>query len=219
MSEPTFFKIRRRMAEVAGEEPRQGDGEARRLSQGRIRARPASPTSRRSTRRSASAGSTACARGGDATWQIRFTPRRKKSIWSQVNIKRVGELKAEGRMHPAGHRRLRGARPGAAEPLFRREPRRRLRCGGGADVPRKQTSLGELQRHAAVLPPAGDVVGGERKEGGDTRAPPRDADRQLARRTPHQADDSAEAKDVTRPLRLRASATRRALLWRACGRG
>ena len=42
------------------------------------------------------------ARGGDATWQMRFSPRRKKSIWSQVNIKRVAELTAEGRMHPAG---------------------------------------------------------------------------------------------------------------------
>jgi uncharacterized protein YdeI (YjbR/CyaY-like superfamily) len=42
------------------------------------------------------------ARGGDATWQIRFSPRRPKSVWSQVNMKRVEELKAEGRMHPAG---------------------------------------------------------------------------------------------------------------------
>jgi uncharacterized protein YdeI (YjbR/CyaY-like superfamily) len=41
-------------------------------------------------------------RGGDTTWQVRFSPRQKKSIWSQVNIKRVGELTAEGRMHPAG---------------------------------------------------------------------------------------------------------------------
>jgi uncharacterized protein YdeI (YjbR/CyaY-like superfamily) len=40
--------------------------------------------------------------GGEATWHIRFSPRRKRSIWSQVNIKRVGELSAEGRMHPAG---------------------------------------------------------------------------------------------------------------------
>ncbi len=32
----------------------------------------------------------------------RFTPRRKRSIWSAVNTKRVGELLAEGRMRPAG---------------------------------------------------------------------------------------------------------------------
>lgn len=40
--------------------------------------------------------------GGDTTWSIRFTPRKAKSIWSAVNIKRIAELKAEGRMHPAG---------------------------------------------------------------------------------------------------------------------
>jgi len=42
------------------------------------------------------------ARGGETTWQMRFSPRRKRSVWSQVNIKRVAELTAEDRMHPAG---------------------------------------------------------------------------------------------------------------------
>jgi len=32
----------------------------------------------------------------------RFTPRRKGSAWSRVNIARVGELEAAGRMAPAG---------------------------------------------------------------------------------------------------------------------
>jgi uncharacterized protein YdeI (YjbR/CyaY-like superfamily) len=32
----------------------------------------------------------------------RFTPRKKKSNWSRVNIKRATELDAEGRMHSAG---------------------------------------------------------------------------------------------------------------------
>jgi len=43
-------------------------------------------------------------RGGDATWSIRFTPRRPGSIWSGVNLKRVEELKALGRMRPPGLR-------------------------------------------------------------------------------------------------------------------
>lgn len=34
----------------------------------------------------------------------RFTPRRKTSSWSAVNIARVAELTAAGRMHPAGLR-------------------------------------------------------------------------------------------------------------------
>ena len=32
----------------------------------------------------------------------RFTPRRPRSIWSAVNIRRVNELVAEGRMQPSG---------------------------------------------------------------------------------------------------------------------
>jgi len=35
-------------------------------------------------------------------YQQRFTPRRKGSHWSAVNIARVGELTAQGRMRPAG---------------------------------------------------------------------------------------------------------------------
>jgi uncharacterized protein YdeI (YjbR/CyaY-like superfamily) len=42
-------------------------------------------------------------RGIDAeSYSIRFTPRQKRSTWSLANIKRVGELIAEGRMTPAG---------------------------------------------------------------------------------------------------------------------
>lgn len=37
-------------------------------------------------------------------WTIRFTPRKPGSIWSGVNIKRVNELCAEGRMRPAGRK-------------------------------------------------------------------------------------------------------------------
>jgi uncharacterized protein YdeI (YjbR/CyaY-like superfamily) len=38
----------------------------------------------------------------DARYQIRFTPRKKTSIWSAVNIARVAVLTAEGRMQQAG---------------------------------------------------------------------------------------------------------------------
>lgn len=40
----------------------------------------------------------------DESYVIRFTPRRPNSIWSAVNTRRVGELAALGRMHPAGLR-------------------------------------------------------------------------------------------------------------------
>ena len=38
----------------------------------------------------------------DVSYRQRFTPRRRSSIWSAINIARVGELKELGLMHPAG---------------------------------------------------------------------------------------------------------------------
>ena len=39
---------------------------------------------------------------GDDAYTIRFTPRRKGSIWSKVNVERFNALKADGQMTPAG---------------------------------------------------------------------------------------------------------------------
>jgi uncharacterized protein YdeI (YjbR/CyaY-like superfamily) len=36
------------------------------------------------------------------SYKIRFTPRKSRSIWSAINIKRATELSAVGLMHPAG---------------------------------------------------------------------------------------------------------------------
>lgn len=38
----------------------------------------------------------------DVSFRVRFTPRKPKSIWSQVNLARVEELIAEGRMAAPG---------------------------------------------------------------------------------------------------------------------
>ena len=46
----------------------------------------------------------------DAHWLIRFTPRRPKSRWSEVNRQRATELMAEGRVHPAGRAAIEAAR-------------------------------------------------------------------------------------------------------------
>lgn len=40
----------------------------------------------------------------DASYTVRFSPRKPGSTWSAVNIARVGELEAEGSMRPAGRR-------------------------------------------------------------------------------------------------------------------
>jgi uncharacterized protein YdeI (YjbR/CyaY-like superfamily) len=39
---------------------------------------------------------------GEEAYTIRFTPRRPRSVWSAVNIRRAGELIQEGRMQPEG---------------------------------------------------------------------------------------------------------------------
>ena len=68
-------------------------------------------------------------RVNDTRWTIRFTPRRKGSVWSQRNIGRVEALTREGRMHPAGIQAF--------------ELRREDRSGYSYE-----------QRHRAVLEPA-----------------------------------------------------------------
>ena len=40
----------------------------------------------------------------EVSYKIRFTPRRARSIWSAINIKRVAVLTDEGRMQPPGIR-------------------------------------------------------------------------------------------------------------------
>jgi uncharacterized protein YdeI (YjbR/CyaY-like superfamily) len=38
----------------------------------------------------------------ESSYTIRFTPRRPRSNWSAVNVKKVAELRRKGLMHPAG---------------------------------------------------------------------------------------------------------------------
>ncbi|HEY5490788.1 MAG TPA: hypothetical protein VIK25_06290 [Gemmatimonadaceae bacterium] len=63
----------------------------------------------------------------------RYTPRTAKSIWSAVNIKRSGELLAEGRMQPAGLAAFeRGADSSAVRPTA-------IQFRGDADVKKPPT--------------------------------------------------------------------------------
>jgi uncharacterized protein YdeI (YjbR/CyaY-like superfamily) len=45
----------------------------------------------------------------EATYMLRFTPRRPKSNWTEANLRRVEELRAEGRMRPGGERAVSAA--------------------------------------------------------------------------------------------------------------
>jgi uncharacterized protein YdeI (YjbR/CyaY-like superfamily) len=45
---------------------------------------------------------------GAESWMIRFSPRKARSTWSAVNIKRAGELRKAGRMKQAGLKAFEG---------------------------------------------------------------------------------------------------------------
>ena len=44
----------------------------------------------------------------ETCFSVRFTPRKPRSYWSAVNVRRARELEAEGRMHAAGLAAFRG---------------------------------------------------------------------------------------------------------------
>ena len=46
----------------------------------------------------------------DKYWLVKFTPRRPKSIWSQINTKRVEKLIASGEMKPSGLKAVEAAK-------------------------------------------------------------------------------------------------------------
>jgi uncharacterized protein YdeI (YjbR/CyaY-like superfamily) len=46
----------------------------------------------------------------EASYMLRFTPRRPRSSWTDTNLRRVDELRAAGRMRPRGERAAAAAR-------------------------------------------------------------------------------------------------------------
>lgn len=46
----------------------------------------------------------------DESYLVRFTPRRSKSVWSQVNVAKVEKLIAENRMQPSGQAHIDAAK-------------------------------------------------------------------------------------------------------------
>lgn len=49
-------------------------------------------------------------RGDEHTYLQRYTPRKRRSVWSQINREKVEKLIAEGRMRPAGHAEIERAK-------------------------------------------------------------------------------------------------------------
>ena len=66
----------------------------------------------------------------ETSYAVRFTPRKPRSTWCAVNIKRVSELVAEGRMHPAGLKAF-AARTEEQSGIYAYEQREAIELGDG----------------------------------------------------------------------------------------
>jgi uncharacterized protein YdeI (YjbR/CyaY-like superfamily) len=52
----------------------------------------------------------------EASYMLRFTPRRPKSNWTEANLRRVTELRAQRRMRDSGERAVEAARATTKRP-------------------------------------------------------------------------------------------------------
>ena len=83
----------------------------------------------------------------DASYAIRFTPRKPGSIWSAVNIKRATELEAEGKMHPAGLEAFH-ARNKSKAPYSFESPRKELDAASRKKFEANKVAWGYYQAQA-----------------------------------------------------------------------
>jgi uncharacterized protein YdeI (YjbR/CyaY-like superfamily) len=65
----------------------------------------------------------------ESSYVIRFTPRRPRSVWSAVNIKRMGALTSMGLMRPAGVQAF-GRRTGNRSEIYAYEQRKGAKLSG-----------------------------------------------------------------------------------------
>jgi hypothetical protein len=124
----------------------------------------------------------------DDSYAIRFTPRRRGSAWSKINVQRVEELTKRRRMKPAGRTAFEArdpAKPGYSYEGRAQEAQPRLRAG----APGHAEGVGVLHGPAARVPARRELLGDERQEGGDAAPAAGEADRGVRGR--------ATAPDVT----------------------
>ncbi len=108
---------------------------------------------------------------GEEAYQIRISPRRKGSIWSAVNIRRIGELIEAGAMAAPGLAAFRNRDPEEGIPLFLRGRTRALYAGTGESAPREPEGACLLPRTAAWLSPRRDPLGQRREAGSHENSP------------------------------------------------
>ena len=113
---------------------------------------------------------------------MRFTPRRKGSVWSAVNIAKIAELTERGLMHPAGLRAFEQRKIDQAPAYsyeqdgvaFDAEQTARFQADAGG--------LGVVLGQSAVLPAGGHPLGDQRQAPGDPGAAARPAHRRFGGR-------------------------------------
>lgn len=86
----------------------------------------------------------------ETSWSIRFTPRRRGSVWSAVNLRHVARLEAAGRMAPAGKAAL-AAREGTAKKVYSWGDRA---LALPASLARRLRADARAQAHFASMPPS-----------------------------------------------------------------
>ena len=107
----------------------------------------------------------------DDRYMIRFSPRRARSVWSAVNIRKYEALAAAGRVEPAGQAAF-GARDGAIGGVFvRTGGYPGVRAGAGASVPEGEAGMVLLHGSGSIVPADGKALGSERQESRHAGAP------------------------------------------------
>ena len=104
----------------------------------------------------------------DLRYTIRFTPRRRGSIWSAVNIKRAQELSDKGLMKPPGLAAFDARKENRIGHLFLRTKERQSRRALREKVEAKQSRMGFLLRSAALVSKSNRVVDRQCKTGSNT---------------------------------------------------
>ena len=109
-----------------------------------------------------------------ASYTIRFTPRRPRSIWSAINTRRIQELEVMGRVRPAG----------LAAFARRKEDR-----SGVYSHEQRDTARLDEERPGPLVPAGGDPLGHDGQARGDAAQAPRRAHRRFGARVHDPAAD------------------------------
>ena len=97
------------------------------------------------------------------TYKIRFTPRRRSSIWSAINIKRAEELARQKRMRPAGLKAF-AARIENKSGIYSYEQRTTELAEPYATHKEEQSSLEFFRNAAAIISKNDRLVDCQREE-------------------------------------------------------